>query len=273
MNEVVVYEGLHTYGGMAGRTMEVFAAACGRCATRPRCTGSCTRPSASRSACATAGVPLERGCDGAYIKADAFLPHVHGARSRTRFSAALYEVSGVRALGQGPGRPRRPRAGPDPAPGDDERAARPGRRRDHPAVRAARAGPAAAGGRRGGAGATRWPTTGSSARLRAFEFDTFPYEIHTIEKVGTLSRERREKAIRAAGYNTFLLRSADVTIDLLTDSGTIGHEHRPVGGLRRRAGQRDHERRVPPLRQGAAGDHRATSTSSRRTRDARPSTS
>ena len=58
------------------------------------------------------------------------------------------------------------------------------------------------------------------ADLEPFEFDTFPYEIHTIEKVGVLSRERREKAIRAAGYNTFLLRSADVTIDLLTDSGT-----------------------------------------------------
>ncbi|MDJ0976542.1 MAG: tryptophanase [Planctomycetota bacterium] len=53
-----------------------------------------------------------------------------------------------------------------------------------------------------------------------FEFDTFPYEIHTIEKVGVLSREQREKAIRSAGYNTFLLRSADVAIDLLTDSGT-----------------------------------------------------
>jgi tyrosine phenol-lyase len=56
--------------------------------------------------------------------------------------------------------------------------------------------------------------------LAPYEFDTFPYEIHTIERIGALSRLEREKAIRAAGYNTFLLRSADVSIDLLTDSGT-----------------------------------------------------
>ncbi|UCF21584.1 MAG: tryptophanase [Gemmatimonadota bacterium] len=56
--------------------------------------------------------------------------------------------------------------------------------------------------------------------LEPFVFNTFPYEIHTIEKVGALTRGQREKAIRTAGYNTFLLRSADVTIDLLTDSGT-----------------------------------------------------
>ncbi|MCX6233736.1 MAG: tryptophanase [Bacteroidetes bacterium] len=44
--------------------------------------------------------------------------------------------------------------------------------------------------------------------------------IHSIEHVGMNSREYRHKSMIEAGYNTFLLKSEDVTIDFLTDSGT-----------------------------------------------------
>ncbi|MGB9600330.1 MAG: beta-eliminating lyase-related protein, partial [Myxococcota bacterium] len=217
-NEVVIYEGLHTYGGMAGRTMEVVAVGLRDMIVENDVIWYHQQIELLSNLLKENGVAHYKGIDGIYLETDKILNHIKENRVHT-LAAALYLKSGIRAhIG---GRYLDSEILPILLP-----------RRALLNTQVAQIAEAIIELCKEATVITPLMLTNKPLYhneavfdwllpiIKPYEFTCEPYIIHSIERIAMKSIEERRKAIEDAGYNTFLLKMEDVTIDLLTDSGT-----------------------------------------------------
>jgi tyrosine phenol-lyase len=234
-NQVVVFEGLHTYGGMTGRAMEVFAIGVEEMERSEYCEWYDSQVALLYQLIRERGAPAYRGAKAVGLDIASYLPHLEADDNpKLVLAACLYIAGGVRARlaadasyhleGEGSHKlslelPRHAftrnqieaiaeavatvyenreqiyglrLVNPD-AEFTDEMVLEPKNHRLFVSL-----------------------TESGNRPASGFE----PYKIAIFEPIKVLDKEQRRQAMVTAGYNTFLLDSEDVYIDLLTDSGT-----------------------------------------------------
>jgi tyrosine phenol-lyase len=234
-NQVVVFEGLHTYGGMTGRAMEVFAIGVEEMERSEYCEWYDSQVELLYQKIRERGAPAYRGAKAVGLDIASYLPHLAADdHPKLVLAASLYIAGGIRARlatdagyhleGEGSRKlslelPRHAftrnqieaiaeaiatvyknreqiyglsLVNPD-AEFTDEMVLEPKNHR-------------------------LFVSLASGSDQQGTEYE--PYKIAIFEPIKVSDREQRRQAMVDAGYNTFLLESEDVYIDLLTDSGT-----------------------------------------------------
>jgi tyrosine phenol-lyase len=103
-NLVVVYEGLHTYGGLAGRDMEAMAIGIEESVREEHIRSRIGQVLYLGDQLIRAGVPIVRPIGGhaVFLDAAAMLPHIEREEFPAQaLAAALYVESGIRAMERG----------------------------------------------------------------------------------------------------------------------------------------------------------------------------
>lgn len=243
---VVVYEGLHTYGGMAGRDMEAVALGLLEMLDASVLNWHKQQIALLGDNLKRAGVPVIEpyGASGVFIDALRFVPHIpYNQFPAQTVAAAIYKGTGVRATEHGQVAWSGITLNHE---GQDSPLELVGLHPPHRVYKMAQLKAAAeaisevyrkSSTIRGlnlihgsssfsvyGARFTPCDPMGifneSINDPQENKLDYKPYRTKVIEFIELKDRSHREKVALEAGYNTFLMRSEDVYLDLLTDSGT-----------------------------------------------------
>lgn len=232
-NQVVVYEGLHTYGGMAGRTMEIVARGMQEMVDERSICWKVSQIDYLYRKLKEKGVPCIKGGNGIYLPVVDFLPRL-GPEQHPMFvlSSALYLAGGMRIAVDAKFKElmnsEKSQTLGCEIPWDSftnqhlDYIARTiiylyENRDDVQGLRLLSPG--------FWADELRFKPEKEDNPLcpvmsEPEEHGFEPWKIKAIEHIGFTNKEHREKAAKEAGYNTFLLKSEDIGIDALTDSGT-----------------------------------------------------